>query len=260
MPSDASAPSALDTQIAKFSEAMESRVCMPSTLVELLDGAVRTGHLPRAEDLAREIEALAAFDGRMPCGYRLWDAEEVGWCTVRHHYGWGLPTEEALDFIETEARARGDGRLLEIGCGSGYWAAVLAARGLEVIACDTGEWKPDRWERKWHEVVPLDGADAVRRYPGIPVLMVWADPNGFGTRVADAMEPGRLLLRAGAEEFTGGDAFNQMCRRLFDPGEGAPVVSCTGRLDEVVDLDRRVAPALGRQVAAPAPVRRGLFR
>ncbi|KAG2453384.1 hypothetical protein HYH02_001608 [Chlamydomonas schloesseri] len=55
-------------------------------------------------------------------------------------YAWAVPTAEALGLI---AEVSG-GRVVEVGAGSGYWAGLLARRGVDVVAVDTGEEDAER--------------------------------------------------------------------------------------------------------------------
>lgn len=45
-------------------------------------------------------------------------------------YGWCIPNEAALKAIAAH------GSVVEIGAGSGYWASLLASRGIDVVAYD----------------------------------------------------------------------------------------------------------------------------
>lgn len=51
-------------------------------------------------------------------------------------YSWAVPCDAALQAIVKACHGRG---LLELGSGTGYWAKLLSAYGLDVIAVDNGE-------------------------------------------------------------------------------------------------------------------------
>ena len=51
---------------------------------------------------------------------------------VLRRYGFAVPTDDALDAI-VACSPRG---VLELGAGTGHWAALLARRGVDVIAYD----------------------------------------------------------------------------------------------------------------------------
>ena len=234
---------AMRRQAEMFERAMAERLAMPPSLRRALDGAAVGGLVSSAADLSAAIRAMdgegpapeGAWDGRVD-GEALWDAPEAGWCTVRQHYGWGIPGAEAMQAILEAARPAG--RLVEVGAGCGYWAAVLASRGLDVLALDDRSWRADRWDRTWHPVAERDGPEAVAANPGVPVLIVW-EAGGAGMRAVSAMEPGRLLIRAGSDAFTGDAAFNAACREMFDLVAEAPCTTCAGGDERVAVLRRR---------------------
>jgi len=62
-------------------------------------------------------------------------------------YSWAIPNDEALDAIALH------GPIIEIGAGLGYWAHLLAKRGVDVVCFDNF---CDNEARKntWHEIRP----------------------------------------------------------------------------------------------------------
>ncbi|GJP35479.1 hypothetical protein CLOM_g19996 [Closterium sp. NIES-68] len=55
---------------------------------------------------------------------------------LRRIYAWAVPTEAALAAIKSAAGEEG---IVEVGAGTGYWAALLRRRGVDVAAYD---WTP----------------------------------------------------------------------------------------------------------------------
>lgn len=90
-------------------------------------------------------------------------------------YAWAVPTEAALGL------AGDHGPLLEVGAGTGYWASLLRARGVDVLATDVappGEGNAYHHAGPaWTRVERLAAADAVRTYPGRTLLMCWPPPD-----------------------------------------------------------------------------------
>ncbi|GGM06463.1 methyltransferase domain-containing protein [Dactylosporangium sucinum] len=73
---------------------------------------------------------------------------------------WAIPTEAALALI-------GDhGPILETGAGTGYWAALLRARGVDVVATDAAPPDDDA------------GHAVLRAYRGDTLLYVVGDADG----------------------------------------------------------------------------------
>jgi hypothetical protein len=90
-------------------------------------------------------------------------------------YAWAVPTESALGLI-------GDhGPILEVGAGTGYWAALLRERGVQVWATDAappdrGDNAYHRTDRAWSPVERMGAVRAVRAYGGT-LLMCWPPPD-----------------------------------------------------------------------------------
>jgi hypothetical protein len=101
-------------------------------------------------------------------------------------FAWAIPDGPAL------ALAARYSPLLECGAGTGYWAALLARHGADVLASDVappGQTAPrgpaavpagtaaanpfHGTHRPWTDVEPLDAARAVRAHPGRVLLLCW---------------------------------------------------------------------------------------
>lgn len=94
-------------------------------------------------------------------------------------FAWGIPNERALATIERVAGTEG---VLEVGCGTGYWAALLRARGVDVTATDAAPPAPhlgsqhNPWHAEsptWTDVEQLDAVRAVEKYTSKTLLYVW---------------------------------------------------------------------------------------
>lgn len=92
-------------------------------------------------------------------------------------YSFAIPTDDALTLIRTVA----PNGVVEIGAGTGYWAGLLARRGVDVVAFDT-EPAPSTsnpWfagSPAWFPVRPA--AHTVVRYHGARcLLLVWPTKN-----------------------------------------------------------------------------------
>lgn len=113
-------------------------------------------------------------------------------------YAFSVPTDEALDAIATV------GPVVEIGAGTGYWAALLRARGVDVLAYDLappGDPK-NHWYANARPFAPVlhgDHRDAAR-HPYRALMLSWP-PYGssFAYRALRAYEEagGRHLVYIG---------------------------------------------------------------
>lgn len=88
-------------------------------------------------------------------------------------FSWAIPTETALGVLSQHAP------LVECGAGMGYWAALLRARGADVLAYDIAPPAPGvRTEyharrRPWTPVASLSSVTAARRHPHRTMLACW---------------------------------------------------------------------------------------
>lgn len=104
-------------------------------------------------------------------------------------FGFSLPCSEALDVLERHAP------ILEIGAGSGYWSALMACRGIDVVATDPAIEKFKFETGRYFPIVSLQGKTAVRRHSDRNVFCSWPSLTETWLRqAARAMRPGRTLI------------------------------------------------------------------
>lgn len=121
----------------------------------LAGGRVMPGFLPVQEPLARVLD----LDGRRR--------------ELAARFSWSIPTEAALGLV-------GDhGPLVEVGAGTGYWAALLRDRGIDVRPTDADPAGSTyhRDGRTWTEVRRSSAVDAVRAWPDRTLLICWPPPD-----------------------------------------------------------------------------------
>lgn len=86
-------------------------------------------------------------------------------------YGFAVPTKDALFEIGSLDP------ILEVGCGSGYWASLLEKMDVDIIATDLNQDSGFGFLRKWkHIYTPaeqLDAVSAVKKYPKRNLLFIW---------------------------------------------------------------------------------------
>lgn len=121
----------------------------------LAGGRVTPGFLPVPEPLARVLD----LDGRRR--------------ELASRFSWAIPTEAALGLI-------GDhGPLLEVGAGTGYWAALMHDRGIDVRPTDA-EPAGSTYHRDgqvWTEVTRSTAVNAVHEWPDRTLLLCWPPPD-----------------------------------------------------------------------------------
>jgi hypothetical protein len=118
----------------------------------------------------------------------IWQASPQG--ADRHRltkqYAWAIPSDEALDLIASL------GPVLELGAGTGYWAALLADRGVEVVAYDLFPPTVDDMNG-WHDKagtffhVRQGGAEKASEHADCTLFLCW--PPASPTRMCIGCEP-----------------------------------------------------------------------
>jgi len=123
--------------------------------------------------------------------------------------------------------------LLECGAGTGYWAALLRARGADVVASDplpagtvASEYHRDP-VAAWTQVEPLDGVAAVRAHRDRALMLCWPpyDEDAASYDVLRAYR-GEVVVHVGERD--GGSGSLRFRREL----------ELNWTLEEVVDLPR----------------------
>jgi hypothetical protein len=111
-------------------------------------------------------------------------------------FSWALASRTALDWIDGCL----DGRpLLEVGAGSGYWAGLLRARGVDVLATDAeARTEHNGWTSRFRytDVRPGQAAQDAADHPDRILALLWPpyqDPMAVETLRA-YRGPGLLYL------------------------------------------------------------------
>lgn len=153
---------------------MQVRYGLTGSLFEsawgLSDGGRAAGRTKRlVEDLAGMLSARSVF------------IQDVSFA---------VPCQEAIAAIASE------GAVLEGGAGTGYWAALLANLGCDIIACDPSEIS--RYGQKigrYHPIVQVSAQKAIDLYPDRNLLLVWPSyGEEWATEAARLLASGRLLF------------------------------------------------------------------
>jgi hypothetical protein len=155
-------------------------------------------------------------------------------------FAWAVPTDEALAAIALYAP------LIECGAGTGYWAALLRARGVDVVAYDLeppGRSAANDFHRRqaqWIEVRRGTAVDAVRRHPDRALVLCWPpfdeDDASYAPLRAYA---GDVVIHVGEREgATGSVRFHRELALNWTLVEEVPLPSWPG-LDDRVAVYRR---------------------
>jgi hypothetical protein len=148
--------------------------------LEVLQGRrrLRSGENPFLELVALLAAPVAASDGPtywgLPFGLaQLLDLSERR-RELAQRFAWAIPSDDALDALARHAP------LVECGAGTGYWAALLQAKGVEAVAYDlhpTGSGAANAFHRgrtrRWTQVSRATAIEAARRHPDRSLLLCW---------------------------------------------------------------------------------------
>lgn len=180
--------------IEAFRRAMMGEEDSGDVLTPDIAKAWLTADVPDRASLVRTY-ALSRYGSRDPGNAMAFSATAMGQTFMaRDRYireiGFAVPCAEAIEAI------LGHGPLIEVGAGTGFWSALLASKGADVLACDLPS--PDSYAFAVGTYFPVEkchGAEFVRRYPDRTVLMVWPDFKGeWSAEVARAMRPGQTII------------------------------------------------------------------
>ena len=124
---------------------------------------------------------------------------------VKSH-SWAVPTEEAIDAIVRHSPAG----VVEIGAGSGYWAALIRARGVGVAAYDTHPYENYQVSGEWTHV-ERGGPLAVVKHPEKSLFLCWPPYDEPMAHTALTRYKGNVVLYVGEGMYgcTGDHAFHK---------------------------------------------------
>ena len=145
-------------------------------------------------------------------------------------FSWAIPGEGALAVLA------GYGPLVECGAGTGYWAALLRARGVDVEASDIAG-SHDAGHRPWTEVTAANAVAAVRGGRGRTLFVCWPpfDDDGASYAAVRAYRGDVLLYVGGGPGGpTGTERFHRELELNWSPVEQVAVPNWPGLPDRLV--------------------------
>lgn len=108
--------------------------------------------------------------------------------TFIREWGYSIPCLEAVEAL------RKLGPIVEVGCGTAYWTALLRAAGLDVIATDAEAGTSAYGFKigRYASVLQISAIEAVARYPERTVFCSWPSPGEpWATEAMLALGPGQ---------------------------------------------------------------------
>lgn len=225
-------PNRLQAEYPKVAEYLDTAPMLPGTGDDRADAAFdlrfvhyMTGDAAESQNPYWDIVApsVSEQDGRRVAdGGRRQGSARLGFAQtiLQAVYAYAIPSPETIKWMREFCGDRG---VVELGAGRGYWAAQLAAAGLEVDAYDSEP--PDATENvsfpgasgqrdTWHRVGDLESfAERVEQRSDHVLFLCW--PPGWGNTMASTAlaefshAGGQRLVYVGEPKGgkTGDDAF-----------------------------------------------------
>jgi SAM-dependent methyltransferase len=119
-------------------------------------------------------------------------SDELRWARKAFIRGWGY----AIPCAEAVAALRGLGPFVEVGCGTGYWTALLGAAGLDVIATDASIGRSSHGfdVARYVPAEHLTAAEAVLKYRERNLFCSWPTAGEpWAAEAVSLVRPGRIV-------------------------------------------------------------------
>ena len=142
--------------------------------------------------------------------------EAVDRLTLCRVFSWSVPSPGDIAFLAEHADSTS---VVEVGAGSGYWAAQLTRAGFVVHAYD--KTPPGRHNRYCpvgpYSPVEAAPAEVSSRHPGALLLLCWPPMEGSAAHTALTHHRGDTVFYVGesAGGCTGDDAFHDLLQRDY---------------------------------------------
>lgn len=254
---------ALQAANTAFYNLMQREAFIPNKIKNAIDSALKGLPLPLAKEMQEYIrieitEVMGSLNELNNNGFNVnekdyedlltteWCCEELITCSLRHTYGWGLPSEESISMIVQKLESFSG--LLEIGAGSGLWSKIISMRtDKEIIACELN-LRSDTPRPKYYDVKNEAGEILMEKYPDYPILIVWADINDMSIKMADKLEKENYLFLVGPPRVTGNDVFYDYIDRNFALEKIYNASSFSGGIDQLFILKKLPEPKLEHEM------------
>lgn len=182
------------------------------------------GHVIDGPNVTRVLEALKR---RFAC------------CEM---YAWAIPNDQAIETL------RAHSPLVEIGAGRGYWAALAAAAGADILAFDPHppvKAGVNRWHRQpglFFEVQAGD-SEVVRMHPDRTLFLCWPPHDSDAALKTLRKYKGRAVIYVGDEGHDAGTPqFYAELASHFTREQVVEIPSWPGVDDRLEIWHRTVAP------------------
>lgn len=136
-------------------------------------------------------------------------------------FAWAIPNDAALALLAAHAP------LIELGAGTGYWAALLRRHGVDILAFDARPPASARHGNDWHRNPLAVGTCWTEVRRGTPVILrgsayadrtlflCWPPPGSMAVRALRAYAGSTLALIRCCEDESGDAAFYALLDRAW---------------------------------------------
>lgn len=154
-------------------------------------------------------------------------------------FAWAIPTAEAIAAIARH------GPVVELGAGTGYWAALLKEAGVDVVCYDA--LPPDSKVNPYHQDAPRyhpiapGGPEQLAGHSDRTLILCWPpydDPMAYNALVAYKGET-VIYIGEGQGGCTGDDRFHHRLARLYEPSTHVTLPTWPGIHDSLTVYRRR---------------------
>ncbi len=174
-------------------------------------------------------------------GARYARAEELRVLLCRR-YSWSIPWDPALKLLKRL------GPLVEIGAGTGYWAKLLRARGVDHVAYDTQPPTAKSKQNEFHpnaerfSEVEVGGPEKISLHPDRALFLYWPPPDEPMATECLKNFQGKKLAFIGDGQSVADEEFNELVRRHFDVMHALTMPQWMGSGDQLTIYRRRKKP------------------
>lgn len=147
-----------------------------------------------------------------------------------HTYSWAVPTSQALSLIAHWS----ENKVVEIGAGTGYWAMLLNAIGVDIIAYDRMPCYNEQANARWYEV-QQGGPGKAFKHPNRALMLCW--PPYDAPMAYNAVRAYRgdtaIYIGEGMEGVTGDRKFHELLIDEWDKVDSYPIPRWFGIRDRL---------------------------
>lgn len=125
-------------------------------------------------------------------------------------YAWAVPDDEVLRAIAEWSP------IIEIGAGTGYWAALLQGYGADIIAFDESPGHNHWCEHDPYTTVRVGGPPDVVDHPDRTLFLCWPPMSVMAQQALEMFRGNRVIYIGEWEGCTANEAFHTALERDFE--------------------------------------------